>query len=50
VASGLARSALMTGLMVVPFSFGSLASAAVSDKLSARMGRMVLITGCAMVQ
>ena len=47
--SGLGRSALMTGLIVVPFSFGSLASAAVSDKLSARMGRMVLITGCAMV-
>ena len=46
---GLARSALMTGLVAVPFSFGSLASAAVSDKLSARMGRMVLITGCAMV-
>ena len=46
---GLARSALMTGLAAVPFSFGSLASAAVSDKLSARMGRMVLVTGCAMV-
>ena len=46
--SGLARSALMTGLIVVPFSFGSLASAAVSDKLSARLGRMVLVTGCAM--
>ena len=46
---GLARSALMTGLVVVPFSFGSLASAAVSDRLSARMGRMVLIVGCAMV-
>ena len=47
--SGLGRSALMTGLIVVPFSFGSLVSAAVSDKLSARMGRMVLVTGCAMV-
>ena len=47
--SGLGRSALMTGLVVVPFSFGSLASASVSDKLSARMGRMVLIAGCAMV-
>ena len=47
--SGLARSALMTGLLAVPFSFGSLASAANSDKLSARMGRMVLVTGCAMV-
>ena len=46
---GLARSALMTGLIAVPFSFGSLASAAISDKLSARMGRMVLITGCTMV-
>ena len=46
---GLARSALATGLVAVPFSFGSLASAAVSDKLSARMGRMVLVAGCAMV-
>ena len=46
---GLARSALMTGLVVLPFSFGSLVSAAISDKLSARMGRMVLVTGCAMV-
>jgi EmrB/QacA subfamily drug resistance transporter len=46
---GLARSALMTGLVVVPFSFGSLVSAAVSDKLSSRLGRMVLVTGCAMV-
>ncbi len=46
---GLARTALMTGLIAMPFSFGSLASAAISDKLSARMGRMVLVTGCAMV-
>jgi EmrB/QacA subfamily drug resistance transporter len=46
---GLGRSALMTGLVIVPFSFGSLFSAANSDKLSARLGRMVLITGCAMV-
>ena len=46
---GLARSALMTGLAAVPFSFGSLVSAAISDKLSARMGRMVLVTGCAIV-
>jgi EmrB/QacA subfamily drug resistance transporter len=47
--SGLGRSALTTGLVVVPFSFGSLASAAVSDRLSARLGRMVLVAGCAMV-
>ena len=46
---GLARSALTTGLVVVPFSFGSLISAAISDKLSAKMGRLVLVTGCAMV-
>jgi EmrB/QacA subfamily drug resistance transporter len=46
---GLGRSALVTGLVVVPFSFGSLASAAVSDRLSARMGRMVLVVGCALV-
>ncbi|MDX6417967.1 MAG: hypothetical protein QOG28_2587 [Trebonia sp.] len=46
---GLSRSALMTGLVAVPFSFGSLLSAAVSDKLSARLGRMVLVTGCALV-
>lgn len=47
--AGLDRSALMTGLVVIPFSFGSLVSAAVSDRLSALMGRMVLVTGCAMV-
>jgi EmrB/QacA subfamily drug resistance transporter len=46
---GLARSALMTGLAAVPFSFGSLVSAAISDRLSARLGRTVLIIGCAMV-
>jgi len=46
---GLARSALMTGLVIMPFSFASLVSAANSDKLSARLGRMVLVTGCAMV-
>ena len=46
---GLGRSALATGLVAVPFSFGSLVSAAVSDRLSARMGRTVLAAGCAMV-
>ena len=46
---GLGRSALTTGLLAVPFSVGSLASASISDKLSAKMGRMVLVTGCAMV-
>jgi EmrB/QacA subfamily drug resistance transporter len=46
---GLAHSALVTGLVILPFSLGSLVSSANSDKLSARLGRMVLITGCAMV-
>jgi len=46
---GLARSALMTGLIALPFSFGALVSASISDKLSARLGRMVLVIGCAMV-
>ena len=43
---GLAHSALITGLVIAPFSFGSLIAAANSDKLSRRMGRMVLVTGC----
>ena len=46
---GLAHSALMTGLVIVPFSFGSLVAAANSDKVSARLGRTVLILGCTMV-
>jgi EmrB/QacA subfamily drug resistance transporter len=46
---GLGHTALITGLVVAPFSVGSLVSAANSDKLSARMGRMVLVTGCVLV-
>lgn len=46
---GLGHTALITGLVVAPFSVGSLVTAANSDKLSARMGRMVLITGCVLV-
>jgi EmrB/QacA subfamily drug resistance transporter len=46
---GLGHSALITGLVVAPFSVGSLVAAANSDKLSARMGRMVLVTGCTLV-
>jgi EmrB/QacA subfamily drug resistance transporter len=47
--SGLGRSALVTGLIALPFSLGALVSASVSDRLSARLGRMVLVIGCAMV-
>jgi EmrB/QacA subfamily drug resistance transporter len=47
--SGLGRSALMTGLIALPFSLGALVSASVSDRLSHLLGRMVLVIGCAMV-
>ena len=46
---GLGHSALITGLVIAPFSVGSLIAAARSDKLSARLGRMVLVTGCVLV-
>jgi EmrB/QacA subfamily drug resistance transporter len=46
---GLGRSALASGLVVTPFALGSLAGAANSARLSARLGRMVLVTGCLMV-
>jgi EmrB/QacA subfamily drug resistance transporter len=46
---GLGHTALITGLVGAPFSVGSLVSSANSDKLSARMGRMVLVTGCVLV-
>jgi MFS family permease len=38
----------MTGLIAVPFSCGAVVSASLSDRLSARLGRMVLVLGCAM--
>jgi EmrB/QacA subfamily drug resistance transporter len=46
---GLAHSALLTGLMIAPYSVGTLVSAANSDKLSARLGRMVLVLGCTLL-
>jgi EmrB/QacA subfamily drug resistance transporter len=46
---GLGHSALITGLVIAPFSLGSLIAAARSDRLSARLGRMVLVTGCVLV-
>jgi EmrB/QacA subfamily drug resistance transporter len=46
---GLGHTALITGLVIAPFSVGSLVAASVSDKLSARLGRMVLVTGCLLV-
>jgi MFS family permease len=42
---GLGRSALDTGLLVVPFALGSLLSAAVSDRFSTRFGRKTILAG-----
>ncbi|HXW47193.1 MAG TPA: MFS transporter [Streptosporangiaceae bacterium] len=46
---GLAHSALITGVMIAPYSVGTLVAAANSDKLSARLGRMVLVLGCSLL-
>jgi EmrB/QacA subfamily drug resistance transporter len=46
---GLAHSALITGLVIAPYSVGTLTAAANSDKLSARLGRMVLVLGCSLL-
>jgi len=46
---GLAHSALITGLVIAPYSLGTLAAAANSDKLSARLGRLVLVLGCSLL-
>jgi MFS family permease len=46
---GLGHSALSAGLVLLPFPVGSLLTAAVSDRVSARLGRTVLVLGCAML-
>ena len=46
---GLAHSALITGVVIAPYSIGTLLAAANSDKLSARLGRLVLVLGCSLV-
>jgi EmrB/QacA subfamily drug resistance transporter len=46
---GLGHSALSAGLVTLPFPAGSLLTAALSDRFSARLGRTVLVVGCAMV-
>ncbi len=46
---GFGHSALITGLVIAPFSVGTLIAAANSDKLSARLGRMVLVLGCTLL-
>jgi MFS family permease len=47
--TGLGRSALAAGLMVVPFALANMVAAGLSDRFSARLGRRVLILGCTMV-
>jgi EmrB/QacA subfamily drug resistance transporter len=42
---GLGRSALATGLLIVPFALGSLISAASSDRFSTRFGRRAVLAG-----
>ena len=39
----------LPGLVTLPFPAGSLITAALSDRFSARLGRTVLVIGCAMV-
>jgi EmrB/QacA subfamily drug resistance transporter len=46
---GLGHSALITGVVIAPFSLGTLVAAANSDKLSARLGRLVLVLGCSVL-
>ena len=46
---GLGHSALSAGLVTLPFPAGSLITAALSDRFSARLGRTVLVIGCSMV-
>ena len=46
---GLGHSALSAGLVLLPFPVGSLLTAAVSDRVSARLGRTVLVLGCALL-
>ena len=46
---GLGHSALAAGLVLLPFPVGSLLTAALSDRFSARLGRTVLVIGCAML-
>jgi len=46
---GLGHSALITGVVIAPYSVGTLVAAANSDKLSARLGRMVLVLGCSLL-
>ncbi|MGN6485504.1 MAG: MFS transporter [Thermomicrobiales bacterium] len=47
--NGMGRSALYSGLTVMPFSLGSLISASQSDKVARKLGRACLTLGCLLV-
>jgi EmrB/QacA subfamily drug resistance transporter len=46
---GLGHSALITGVVIAPYSVGTLTAAANSARLSARLGRYVLVLGCSLL-
>jgi EmrB/QacA subfamily drug resistance transporter len=46
---GLGRNAMATGFAIVPFAIGSMVAASQSDKVSARIGRWVLVIGCSLL-
>lgn len=46
---GLGRTALATGLILLPFAAGSFVGASFSDRVAARLGRWVLLLGSGMV-
>ncbi|MCG5447219.1 MFS transporter [Micromonospora sp. NIE79] len=46
---GLEKSALTTGLILLPFSFGTLVGAAISDNVARALGRGVLMLGAGIV-
>jgi EmrB/QacA subfamily drug resistance transporter len=46
---GLGHSAIAAGLAITPFALGTMAGGAVSDVVSARLGRLVLVLGAGMV-
>jgi EmrB/QacA subfamily drug resistance transporter len=47
--TGFMRDPLSTGLAIVPFAVGSMVAASVSDKVSAKIGRWVLVIGCGLL-
>ncbi|WP_368498680.1 MFS transporter [Herbiconiux sp. A18JL235] len=47
--AGLGHTALESGLVSIPFAFGSIAGSALSNRLAQRLGRTVLVIGTAAV-